>query len=169
MLFPAGELKILPYNRTVRDLNGRDAADFLREAAGAFTVKEDAAPTPARPGQIAMYLDRRWYGLTWEPDAAGRPCLATGRLRAAGAGCSRRSSASTTRARANASISSAASAGRGELEERVDSGRDAVAFSMYPTTVEQLMAIADAGQIMPPKSTWFEPKLRSGLFIHTLD
>jgi len=58
--------------------------------------------------------------------------------------------------------------GTGELVQRVDEGRAAVAFSMHPTTVEQLMAIADAGQIMPPKSTWFEPKLRSGLFIHTL-
>jgi len=59
--------------------------------------------------------------------------------------------------------------GTGELTKRVDSGRDAVAFSMYPTTVEQMMDIADAGQIMPPKSTWFEPKLRSGLLVHTLD
>ena len=71
------------------------------------------------------------------------------------------------RGRASGSILSAESEGTDELVKAVDSGKAAVAFSMYPTTVEQLMAIADADQIMPPKSTWFEPKLRSGLFIHT--
>jgi len=168
VLFPASALQILPYNRAVRDLQGRDAADFLREVHRYFSVDEAASQTPARPGQVAMYLDSHWYGLGWEPDPLADPVsqldvsVLQNRLLAPLLGID--DPRTSKRIDFIGGIR-----GTRELAARVDSKRDAVAFSMYPATVSQLMAIADAGQIMPPKSTWFEPKLRSGLFIHTLD
>jgi len=168
VLFPASELQILPYNRAVRDLQGREAADFLREVGRHFSVDEGASQTPSRPGQVAMYLDSHWYGLGWEPDPRADPVsqldvsVLQNRLLAPLLGID--DPRTSKRIDFIGGIR-----GTRELATRVDSNRDAVAFSMYPTTVSQLMAIADAGQIMPPKSTWFEPKLRSGLFIHTLD
>ena len=114
-----------------------------------------------------MYLDKAWYKLTWDDFAAdpvGRLDVSVlqDRLLAPLLGIDD--------PRTNTRISFVGGIrGAGELVKRVDGGRDAVAFSMYPTTVAQMMDIADAGQIMPPKSTWFEPKLRSGLLVHTLD
>ena len=115
-----------------------------------------------------MFLDGRWHSLTWTPEPVADPVsrldvsVLQNKLLAPLLGID--DPRTSKRIDFIGGIR-----GTSELEERVRTGRDAVAFSMYPTTVEQLMAIADAGQIMPPKSTWFEPKLRSGLFIHTLD
>ncbi len=168
VLFPANELKILPYNRTVRDLNGRDAAQFLDAVRADFEVRENVSPEPPGPGEVAMYLDKKWRGLSWERDARADPVsrldvsVLQNRLLAPLLGVD--DPRTSKRIDFIGGIR-----GTRELEQRVDDGRDAVAFSLYPTTVSQLMEIADAGQIMPPKSTWFEPKLRSGLFIHTLD
>ena len=166
VLFPADQLRILPYNRVVVDLNGRSPSAFLEEVRARFAVVEPTAPEPEAPGRVSMYLGGRWYGLAWEPDPAADPVsgldvsVLQDRLLAPLLGIE--DPRTSQRIEFVGGIR-----GTGALRDRVDSGRGAVAFSMHPVTVEQLMAIADAGQIMPPKSTWFEPKLRSGLFIHT--
>jgi uncharacterized protein (DUF1015 family) len=166
VLFPANQLQIMPYNRAVHDLNGLSKADFLQKVGAVFSVKPGGAPKPARPGEIRMYLAGEWYDLSWQPAPDADPISQL--------------DVSALQDRVLAPILGiddprtskridfiGGIRGPEELVRLVDSGKAAVAFSMYPTTVEQLMAIADAGQIMPPKSTWFEPKLRSGLFIHT--
>ncbi|HEY3901915.1 MAG TPA: DUF1015 family protein [Chthoniobacter sp.] len=166
VLFPASQLQILPYNRAVKDLNGHSKEDFLAAVSRAFTLKPNGSPRPGHPGEVRMYLDGAWYDLTWQPAANADPISqldVTGlqdRLLAPLLGID--DPRTSKRIDFIGGIR-----GTDELVKLVDSGKAAVAFSMYPTTVEQLMAIADAGQIMPPKSTWFEPKLRSGLFIHT--
>jgi uncharacterized protein (DUF1015 family) len=165
-LFPASQLQILPYNRAVKDLNGHTKESFLEAVGQAFTIKADGSPKPEQPGEIRMYLDGAWYDLTWKPAADADPISqldVTGlqdRLLAPLLGID--DPRTSKRVDFIGGIR-----GTNELVKLVDTGKAAVAFSMYPTTVEQLMAIADANQIMPPKSTWFEPKLRSGLFVHT--
>ena len=164
--FPANQLRILPYNRCVKDLNGHSPEAFLAEVAKSFKVTENVDPTPTQPGNVSMYLGGKWYGLSWTPDLNADPIsrldvtVLQDRLLAPLLGID--DPRTSKRIDFIGGIR-----GTGELVQLVDGGKGAVAFSMYPTTVEQLMDIADAGQIMPPKSTWFEPKLRSGLFIHT--
>ena len=166
VLFPGNQLRILPYNRAVKDLNGMALEDFLSKVEEQFSLKYTDAKSPTRPGQCCMYLKGQWHLLELKhaPDASPidqldvsilqdkllRPLLGIDDPR------------TSKRIDFIGGIRGVA-----ELEKLVDSGDHAVAFSMYPVTVEQLMAISDAEQIMPPKSTWFEPKLRSGLFIHT--
>ncbi len=167
VLFPQSHLRILPYNRCVADLNGLAPADFLKRVGEVFEVTPDAGPAPAAPRQTHMYLAGRWYRLAWTPfkadpvavldvsvlqDRLLQPILGIDDPRTS----KRISFVGGIR-------------GTDELERRVDAGREAVAFSMYPCSVQQMMDIADAGRIMPPKSTWFEPKLRSGLLVHELD
>lgn len=165
MLFPASELKILPYNRIVTDLNGLAPADFLAQVRARFGLEENAAPSPAEGGRVSMYLDGKWHGLRVKPDANADPVS--------------RLDVSVLQDRLLAPVLGIADVrtskridfvggirGTAELERRVNA-EGGVAFSMYPVTLAQLMDIADAGQIMPPKSTWFEPKLRSGFFVHT--
>lgn len=168
VLFPAGQLRILPYNRCVKDLNGLSKEQFLEAVRARFAVSDAAAPQPAKVGQASMYLDGRWYGLGWTPEKTANPADALDvsvlqdRLLNPVLGIDD--------PRNNPRIEFVGGIrGTEELEKRVKSGRAAVAFSMYPATLDQLMAISDAGQCMPPKSTWFEPKLRSGLLVHTLD
>ncbi|TCO95501.1 uncharacterized protein (DUF1015 family) [Chthoniobacter flavus] len=166
VLFPASQLQILPYNRAVKDLNGHSKEAFLEAVGRTFKLVPNGSPTPLRPGEVRMYLDQQWYDLAWQPAADADPISqldVTGlqdRLLAPLLGID--DPRTSKRIDFIGGIR-----GTDELVKLVDSGKAAVAFSMYPTTVEQLMAIADANQIMPPKSTWFEPKLRSGLFIHT--
>lgn len=168
VLFPAGQLRILPYNRCVKDLNGLSPASFLAAAGKVFKVQEGAAPQPAKPAAISMYLEGKWYGLSWDPDPKADPVssldVSVLQNRFLGPVLGIDDPRTNPRIEFVGGIR-----GTGELVKRVDSGRAAVAFSMYPTTVDQLMAISDAGQVMPPKSTWFEPKLRDGLLIHSLD
>jgi uncharacterized protein (DUF1015 family) len=165
VLFPAGELQILPYNRIVFDLNGLTATNFLAEVRCKFGAASEATPRPSRSGQVSMYLDGKWHGLDCRVDPRADPVA--------------RLDVSILQEKLLSPILGIADPrtskridfvggirGTEELTKRVDSA-GGVAFSMYPVTVAQLMDIADAGQIMPPKSTWFEPKLRSGLFIHT--
>jgi uncharacterized protein (DUF1015 family) len=166
VLFPGSQLRILPYNRCVHDLNGKSADEFLGAVRERFSVVENADPAPAKNGSVSMYLGGKWYGLGWREDSSADPVsrldvsVLQDRLLAPILGIDD--------PRTSQGIDFVGGIrGTGELQERVDSGRAAVAFSMAPTTVMQLMDIADADQIMPPKSTWFEPKLRSGLFIHT--
>ncbi|MEI6033620.1 MAG: DUF1015 family protein [Verrucomicrobiae bacterium] len=166
VLFPAGQLQILPYNRIVCDLNGLAPEDFLAKVRSLFHVSENAPATPEAPGRVSMFLGGRWFGLSWKTSLDADPVS--------------RLDVSVLQDRLLAPVLAiddprtskridfvGGIRGTQALEERVMSGRFVVAFSLYPVSVDHLMDIADAGQIMPPKSTWFEPKLRSGLFIHT--
>lgn len=165
--FPASQLKILPYNRAVKTLNGRSEAEFMRELEEKFTVRAmDGAFAPSAPGNFGMYIGGKWYSVT--------PKFDTSKL-----GVIEELDVSILQdnvlgpilgiddPRTSTNIDFIGGIrGLGELEKLVNSGSHKVAFAMYPTTVEQLMNIADAGEIMPPKSTWFEPKLRDGLVCH---
>ncbi len=168
VLFPHNQLKILDYNRVVKDLNGLSKDAFLKAVAERFELSETDAPKPGRVHDFGLYLDGRWYRLTAKPgsfdenDPVG--CLDVSILQhnlldpLLGIADPR----TDKRIDFVGGIR-----GLKELEKRVSEGWE-VAFALHPTTMEQLMAIADAGQIMPPKSTWFEPKLRSGLVVHFL-
>ena len=166
VLFPESQLRILPYNRLVKDLHGHSAEELLRAVSAVFRVSATNSPEPENPGDIRMYLAGAWHKLQWQPAANADPI---GRLDVTG--LQERLLApllGIDDPRTSKRIDFVGGIrGTGELVKRVDSGECAVAFSMFPTTLQQLMDIADADQIMPPKSTWFEPKLRSGLFIHT--
>jgi uncharacterized protein (DUF1015 family) len=167
VLFPETQLRILPYNRCVVDLNGLTPEAFLEKVKTIFTTEVSTTPDPTGVREVRMYLAGKWYKLSWpefQADPVGRLDVSVlqDRLLAPVLGIDD--------PRTNTRISFVGGIrGTAELTKRVDSGRDAVAFSMAPVTVSQMMDIADAGQIMPPKSTWFEPKLRSGLLVHTLD
>jgi uncharacterized protein (DUF1015 family) len=168
VLFPADQLRILPYNRAVADLNGHTPEAFLALVKERFGLEPDAGAAAAKPGDIRMYFQGRWYGLKAVADDTAGPVgrldvsVLQDKLLAPVLGID--DPRTSKRIEFIGGIR-----GTGELEKKVQSGRAAVAFSMFPTTVDQMMDIADAGEIMPPKSTWFEPKLRSGFFIHTLD
>ncbi len=171
VIFPDSQMKILDYNRVVRDFHGLTVDGFLGRLAGAFTVSPAAsAVAPGRAGEFGMYCRNQWYRLTINPGLipAGDPVkrldvslLQDGLLGPIlGVGDPRRD----RRIDFVGGIR-----GLAELERRVDSGEMAVAFSMFPTSIGDMMAVADAGEVMPPKSTWFEPKLADGLVSHLLD
>ena len=166
VLFPASQLQILPYNRAVKDLNGLTPEQFLAATGKAFSVSPDSSPAPSQPGDIRMYLAGRWHSLAWQPspdaDPISRLDVEGLQQRLLGPVLGIDDPRISERIDFIGGIR-----GTQELVKLVDAGKAAVAFSMFPTTVRQLMDIADAGQIMPPNSTWFEPKLRSGLFVHT--
>ena len=169
VLFPDEELMILPYNRVVKDLNGMSREQFFEAVKGKFELEEIGKEpyAPAEKGTFGMYLDNTWYALKVLPqyrsadpvkgldvsilqDHLLAPVLGIGDPR------------TDKRIDFIGGIR-----GLKELERRVGEDME-VAFSMYPTSIEELLSVADAGLLMPPKSTWFEPKLRSGLFIHKL-
>jgi uncharacterized protein (DUF1015 family) len=169
VMFPDEQLRILAYNRTVKDLNGLTKDEFLASVRGSFTVTESAPATPAEPKSWSMYLDGQWYGLS----------LPAGDAVASGIVASLDVSILQERLldsilgikdiRTDKRIDFVGGIrGTSELERLVNEGEAAVAFSLFPTTVEDLLKVSDAGEIMPPKSTWFEPKLRDGLLIHTI-
>ncbi len=170
VLFPHDQLKIMDYNRVVRDLNGLDPDAFLARVGEKFEVTETAEPRPSAPKEMGMFLGGRWYRLRARPGTypEGDPvkCLDVAILQdnllapILGIGDPR----TDERIDFVGGIR-----GLGELERRVGSGEWAVAFALYPTSIDQLFAVADAGKVMPPKSTWFEPKLRSGLIVRPLD
>ncbi len=170
VIFPSDQLKILDYNRVVRDLNGMTETEFMERLSNKFDIAEkDGRAKPKKQYDFGMYLNKKWYMLTAKEkirsndaikgldvsilqDNVLEDVLGIGDIR------------TDKRIDFVGGIR-----GLAELERRVDSGEMKVAFAMYPTSIEQLMTIADEGKIMPPKSTWFEPKLRSGLFIHSLE
>jgi uncharacterized protein (DUF1015 family) len=167
VLFPASQLKILPYNRLVKSFREGDATSFLRSLTDAgMSVTPATDKMPPCPGEVRLYLERQWHRVAWPSPTTRDPVesldvsiLQNGILSPLlGIGDPR----TDERIDFVGGIR-----GPEELERRVDAGEAVLAFTMYPTTVAQLMAIADAGQIMPPKSTWFEPKLRSGLVVQT--
>lgn len=169
--FPDNQLRILDYNRTIRDLNGLSEEEFLAKLEKGFIIKEKGPKTyrPRKLHNFSMYLDGKWYGLTARPhtyndkDPIGgldvtiltnqilAPVLDIQDLR-----------------RSKRIDFIGGIRGLGELKKRVDNGDMKVAFALYPVSMKQLITIADSGNIMPPKTTWFEPKLRSGLVIHLL-
>ncbi len=169
-IFPASELKILAYNRIVHDLNGLDTGSFLERVAENFIVAEvDGDSGPLEHGMFGAYLDGRWHRLRFavnfvrQPDPIEnldvsilqnyilKPILGIGDPRT------------------DERIGFVGGArGRRELERLVDAGEARVAFELYPTTMSDLLTVSDAGEIMPPKSTWFEPKLKDGLFVHKI-
>lgn len=170
VIFPSDQLKILDYNRVVKDLNGLSEEEFIKKLSEKFDIVEtEGRAKPDKAYDFGMYMDGKWYMLTAKDEIRSKdavkgldvsilqdnvliPILGIGDIR------------TDKRIDFVGGIR-----GLGELEKRVDSGEMKVAFAMYPTSIEQLMTIADENKIMPPKSTWFEPKLRSGLFIHSLD
>ncbi|MDP2321651.1 MAG: DUF1015 family protein [Acidobacteriota bacterium] len=160
--FPDNQMQVLPYNRVVRDLYGLTAGEFLASLKRRLTVSDEGPATPARKGQVAVYLAGAWHTLTLPPGAAAldvdvlestilEPVLGIHDVR------------TDKRIDFVGGIR-----GTSALEQLVDSKAFAVAFSMFPVSVEDLMRVSDAGEIMPPKSTWFEPKLRDGLLSHLL-
>jgi uncharacterized protein (DUF1015 family) len=169
VVFPDDQLQILSYNRAVKDLNGLSSAEFLARVKEGFEVEETDNPQPQEPLTFTMYLDKRWYLLTAKEGTypADDPVLSLdvsilqNNLLDPVLGIDD--------PRTNARVDFIGGIrGTGELEKRC--ARDmAVAFAFYPTRVDQLMSVADQGQVMPPKSTWFEPKLRSGMVTHGLD
>ena len=169
VMFPDDQLLILSYNRVVRDLNGLARDQFLEAVRRSFDVTEGGAATPDSNGKWSMYLDGKWYTLN----------LAGGSVEPQGTVASLDVSILQDRlldpilgikdVRTDKRIDFIGGIrGTKELERLVDEGKAAVAFSLYPTTIEELLRVSDAGEIMPPKSTWFEPKLRDGLLIHTI-
>ncbi|RLE16024.1 MAG: DUF1015 domain-containing protein [Acidobacteria bacterium] len=168
--FPHNQLAIMPYNRVVKDLNGLTKEQFLAKVSEKFNVEKNEEKEPGYPTNVCMYIDGDWYTLTAKEGTYPKddpvhsldvsilqenlltPVLGIGDPR------------TDKRIDFIGGIR-----GTKELERLVDNGKFAVAFSMYATSIEQLIAIADAGKTMPPKSTWFEPKLRSGLIVHMLD
>ncbi len=165
--FPDNQVQILPYHRTVKDLAGATAAEFLAALKQRVPVDEGPA-APSAAGHVSMYLDRQWYALDLARvtgDGSQGASLDVARLHSAVLEPVLRVGDIRTDKRVDFV---GGARGTGALEQAVDSGRAAVAFSMYPVRVEDLIAISDAGGIMPPKSTWFEPKLRDGLLVHEI-
>ncbi len=170
VIFPHKQMKILDYNRVVKDLHGMTADELLEKLKVAFEVRPEAvAVSPSQPGEFGMYAQGQWCRLTIKPqlvpeDPVARldvSLLADNLLEPL---------LGISDPRTDPRIDFVGGIrGLGELEKRVDSGEMAVAFSMFPTSMEQLMAVADANEVMPPKSTWFEPKLADGLISHVLD
>ena len=170
-LFPAGQLRILPYNRVVADLGGRSPGDFLSALGAFFPLSTTSDPQPARRGDFRVCVSDggapRWHAFRIEP--------------APGAGVIGSLDVSLLQERVLSGLLGiddprtsprvdfvGGIRGTAELEKRVREGRASAGFALFPTSLAELMAVADAGEIMPPKSTWFEPKLRSGLFFHRI-
>ena len=170
--FPASHLRIIDYNRVVKDLNGLTPEEFLAKLRENFEVEDKGTEIyhPAGLHNFALYLDGKWYSLTAKPgtyndnDPIGVLDVTVS------SDLILRDILGITDLRSDKRIDFVGGIrGLGELKKRVDSGEMKMALALYPVTMDQLMAIADSGNIMPPKTTWFEPKLRSGLIIHKLD
>lgn len=168
-LFPAEELRIQAYNRTIRDLDRLTDQEFIERLSPSFIVAQDGRREPRRHGEICMYIGRQWYTLTFavenvrEPDPVERldvSILQDHILRPV---------LGIDDPRTNKRIGFVGGAGGvEELERVVDSGEAHVAFSLYPTMMADMLEVSDRSEIMPPKSTWFEPKLKDGLFVHLI-
>ncbi|MBK8519699.1 MAG: DUF1015 domain-containing protein [Chitinophagaceae bacterium] len=168
-LFPSNQLYIMDYNRVVTDLNGLSHADFLSAVKNNFSVElADKAFSPAKLHEIGMYLDNQWYRLTanensYAEDPIGVLDISILQNNLLDPVLNIKDQRTDKRIDFIGGIR-----GLHELEKRVNSGEMAVAFSLHPVTIQQLFDIADTGNVMPPKSTWFEPKLRDGLLTHLI-
>lgn len=168
-IFPAEDLHILAYNRVVADLNGLTSEQFIERLKDIFNVDETDVRIPTHAGHIQMYLDGRWYGLRYNVDNLRDP------------GPIDRLDVSILQQNVLGPILNIQDPRKGdriafiggrrgvdELERLVNSGISATAFSMFPTTMDDLLAVSDTGEVMPPKSTWFEPKLRDGIVVYKI-
>jgi uncharacterized protein (DUF1015 family) len=169
VIFPDSQVQILAYNRTVQDLNGLTHEQFLDSIKEQFTITENASPEPAERGNWSMYLDGKWYGLQLSPATT----LPSGTVSALDVSILQDRLLDPILGIKDVRTDKRVDfigglRGTKELERLVDEGKAAVAFSLFPTTVAELLMVSDANEIMPPKSTWFEPKLRDGLLIHTI-
>ncbi len=167
VLFPAKQLKILPYNRVVKDLAGRSPEALLAEMKSRFTMREGSQAAPTRKGDINIYLGGRWHGLTLPKPSGG------GAIEALDADLLHRHILEPLLGikdiRTDKRIDFVGGIrGTKGLEKLVNDGSASIAFSLHPVSLDELMSISDANEIMPPKSTWFEPKLRDGLLIHMI-
>lgn len=167
-IFPHSELQILPYNRVVRDFHNHDFRSFMNELSKSFSIEKTDSGIAAKPHEIRMYCDGQWFALQYKKEL---PMNDVDRLDVAilqneilspilGIRDPRRDSRIDFIGGLNATS---------DLIMMVDSGKFKIGFSLYPTSINELMAISDKGGIMPPKSTWFEPKLRDGLLVHVID
>jgi uncharacterized protein (DUF1015 family) len=169
VIFPDNQLQILPYNRVVRDLNDLTPGEFFLKVKTKFEVIEDTSPTPAKPGQWSMYFVKRWYGLKLKdaPPESGDPVASLDVSLLQNYLLDPILGIKDVRTDKRIDFIGGIR-GTEELEQLVNEGKAAVAFSLYPTTVADLLRVSDAEGIMPPKSTWFEPKLRDGILIHNI-
>jgi uncharacterized protein (DUF1015 family) len=168
-VFPAEDLRILAYNRVVSELNGLSSEEFLARISENFVISPTTETTPPNPGQICMYLDRKWYLLHFAvnyiraPDPVDRldvTILHNYILKPILGIEDERTDARLSFVGGNGSVE--------KLAERVDNGNARVAFSLFPTSMDDLLAVSDMDEIMPPKSTWFDPKLKDGILIHLI-
>ena len=171
VIFPEDQLNIMPYNRVVKVLNGQSSAEFMERVARIYQISESPDPVlPEARHRFGMYLDGRWYRLRLQPgnvdesDSVAHLDVSILQDRLLNPLLGIHNPRTDTRIHFVGGIR-----GNEELVRLVDSGDYRVAFSLFPTSVGELMELADQDQIMPPKSTWFEPKLRSGLFVHLLE
>ena len=171
VIFPENEMTILDYNRVIRDLGGKTPDELIAALRKSFAVEEaPAAVRPRSASEFGMVLGRQWYRLTLKPELVPADDV-TGRLPITLLSKNALEPLLGIADQRKDKRIDFVGGGRGleELERRVGSGEMAIAFSLYPTTMADLMAVADAGKIMPPKSTWFEPKLADGMVSHVLD
>lgn len=170
--FPASHLQIIDYNRVVKDLNGLTPEEFLNKLSENFIVEKKGKDvyTPAGLHNFSLYLNGEWYSLTAKPGTFNDSDPIGVLDVTVSSDLILRDILNITDLRSDKRIDFVGGIrGLGELKRRVDSGEMAMALALYPVTMDQLIYIADTGNIMPPKTTWFEPKLRSGLVIHKLD
>jgi uncharacterized protein (DUF1015 family) len=169
VIFPHNQMQILPYNRVLKDLNGLTPEQLLKKLDSLFEIKPGGPPSPARKHELGLFLAGKWHGLKFRPqftatsDPAEQLDLTLLQKHVLNPIFGIADQRTSKRINFVGGIR-----GTAELETLVDSGDYACAFSMFPTSIEDLMAIADAGGIMPPKSTWFEPKLRDAMFCHMI-
>lgn len=169
VIFPDDQMNILPYNRVVKDLNGLSKQEFINKLSESFDIIENGVKTPEKQREFSMYLDNKWFTLKpkkgiYDPhDPVQRLDCSILQNHVLDAVLGIKDPRKDKRVDFIGGIR-----GVKELEKLVDNGDFIIAFSMFPTSIEDLISIADAGELMPPKSTWFEPKLRSGLVIHLL-
>ena len=170
-LFPSNQLHIMDYNRVITDLNGLSTEDFLQKLEANFNIeKKDSAYRPEALHHMGLYLNKQWYKLSAKPGSID----ATNAIAVLDISILQKNILEPILGIADQRTDKRIDfvggiRGLGELEKRVDSGDMALAISLYPVSIEQLFAVADSGEVMPPKSTWFEPKLRDGLLTHLID
>ena len=170
VIYPHNQMKILDYNRVVKDLNGLSKDEVLAKLEGKFDVSaEDAAVSPSKPTEFGMYIDGQWYRLNINADLIPNDPVASLDVSLLADNLIEPVLGISDPRTDNRIDFVGGIRGLGELEKRVNSGEMAIAFSLFPTRMEALMAVADANEVMPPKSTWFEPKLADGLVSHVLD
>jgi uncharacterized protein (DUF1015 family) len=168
-IFPEQDLQILPYNRAVRDLYGLSETEFLQRLEANFVLTESESQQPEERGEFCMYLAGRWRKLGFKADSIDSPDPIDRLDVSILQNYILKPILGIEDVRTDKRIEFVGG-GRGtrELERLVDSGKMRVAFSMFPTAMDDLFTVSDSGEIMPPKSTWFEPKLRDGLLIHLI-